>query len=75
MVHGLSALWISGRLAERITEQDPQRLTGAVSDLFVDAILPPPERTTGQAADLGAQLITGEWGGPLLRQRWPWLRR
>jgi AcrR family transcriptional regulator len=52
MVHGLSALWISGRLAERITEQDPERLAAAVSDLFVDAVLPPPEPTTGQAADL-----------------------
>jgi Tetracyclin repressor-like, C-terminal domain len=45
LVHGLSALWLSGRLAERITEQDPQRLAAAVSDLFVDAVLPPPERT------------------------------
>jgi AcrR family transcriptional regulator len=41
LVHGLSALWISGRLAERITEQDPQRLAAAVSDLFVRAVLPP----------------------------------
>ena len=40
MVHGLSALWISGRLAERITEQDPRRLAAAVSDLFVKAVLP-----------------------------------
>ena len=40
MVHGLSALWISGRLSERITEQDPQRLAAAVSDLFVEAVLP-----------------------------------
>lgn len=48
MVHGLSALWLSGRLAERITEQDPQRLAAAVSDLFVDAVLPPPERAMGQ---------------------------
>jgi AcrR family transcriptional regulator len=40
MVHGLSALWISGRLAERITEQDPQRLAAEVSDLFVEAVLP-----------------------------------
>jgi hypothetical protein len=52
MVHGLSALWISGRLAERITEQDPQRLAASVSDLFVDAVLPLPERTAGQAANL-----------------------
>lgn len=41
LVHGLSALWISGRLPERI-EQDPQRLAAAVSDLFTEAILPPP---------------------------------
>lgn len=40
IVHGLSALWISGRLAERITEQDPRRLAAAVSDLFVEAVLP-----------------------------------
>jgi hypothetical protein len=40
MVHGLSALWISGRLSERITEQDPARLAGEVSDLFVEAVLP-----------------------------------
>jgi hypothetical protein len=40
MAHGLSALWISGRLSERITEQDPQRLPTAVSDLFVEAVLP-----------------------------------
>ena len=47
LVHGLSALWISGRLSERITEQDPERLAAAVSDLFVEAVLPeqatPPE--------------------------------
>ena len=46
LVHGLSALWISGRLPERIAEQDPQRLAAAVSDLFTDAVLsaehPPP---------------------------------
>ena len=41
LVHGLSALWISGRLSERITEQDPQRLAGALSDLFVSTVLPP----------------------------------
>ncbi len=40
MVHGLSALWLSGRLAERITEQDPHRLAAAVSSLFVESILP-----------------------------------
>ena len=41
----MSALWLSGRLAERITEQDPQQLAAAVSDLSVDAVLPPPEHT------------------------------
>ncbi len=40
LVHGLSALWISGRLSERIAEQDPRRLAAAVSDLFVEAVLP-----------------------------------
>jgi AcrR family transcriptional regulator len=40
LVHGLSALWISGRLSERIVEQDPQRLAAAVSELFVAAVLP-----------------------------------
>ncbi|HEY6275094.1 MAG TPA: TetR/AcrR family transcriptional regulator [Streptosporangiaceae bacterium] len=44
LVHGLSALWISGRLSERIAEQDPRRLAAAVSDLFVEAVLPPPGR-------------------------------
>jgi hypothetical protein len=41
LVHGLSALWISGRLAERIVEQDPQRMAAAVSELFVAAVLSP----------------------------------
>lgn len=47
LVHGLSALWLSGRLSERIAEQDPQRLAAAVSALFVDTVLPP--RTARQA--------------------------
>ena len=42
LVHGLSALWISGRLAERIAEQDPGRRAAAVSDLFIEAVLPQP---------------------------------
>jgi AcrR family transcriptional regulator len=42
LVHGLSALWISGRLAGRIGEQDPERLAADVTSLFVQAILPPP---------------------------------
>lgn len=41
LVHGLSALWISGRLSERIVEQDPLRMAAAVSELFVSAVLPP----------------------------------
>jgi len=39
MVHGLAALWISGRLGERIQETDPDRLAARVSRLFVDDIL------------------------------------
>lgn len=54
LVHGLSALWLSGRLSERIAEQDPQRLAGAVSDLFVEAVLPPPQPPAGEVADTTA---------------------
>lgn len=39
MVHGLAALWISGRLGERIQETDPHRLADRVSRLYVDAVL------------------------------------
>lgn len=39
MVHGLAALWISGRLGERIHESDPRRLAEKVSRLFVDAVM------------------------------------
>lgn len=39
MVHGLAALWISGRLGERIREQDPNRLAERVSRLYVDSVL------------------------------------
>jgi AcrR family transcriptional regulator len=39
LVHGLSALWISGRLGERIAESDPDRLAARVSKLFVDRVL------------------------------------
>ena len=39
MVHGLAALWISGRLGERIREKDPNRLAAKVSRLYVDAVL------------------------------------
>jgi hypothetical protein len=57
LVHGLSALWLSGRLADRITEQDPQRLAAAVSDLFVRAVLPPAAAgTSPKAGDGGGQV-------------------
>src|ERR1700704_2070380 len=39
MVHGLAALWISGRLNERIREKDPNRLAERVSRLYVDSVL------------------------------------
>jgi AcrR family transcriptional regulator len=39
IVHGLAALWISGRLGERIQETDPNRLAERVSRLYVDAVL------------------------------------
>jgi AcrR family transcriptional regulator len=41
LVHGLAALWLSGRLAERIKESDPERLAQDVSQLFVDSVLTP----------------------------------
>jgi AcrR family transcriptional regulator len=43
LVHGLSALWISGRLSERLGGQEPERLAAAVTDLFIETVLPPPE--------------------------------
>jgi len=39
MVHGLAALWISGRLGGRISEEDPNRLADRVSRLYVDSVL------------------------------------
>jgi AcrR family transcriptional regulator len=39
IVHGLAALWLSGRLRERISETDPDRLGRKVAKLFVDAVL------------------------------------
>ena len=36
---GLAALWISGRLGERIREKDPNRLADRVSRLYVDSVL------------------------------------
>lgn len=60
IVHGLAALWISGRLAERIAEQDPERLAADVTGLFTEAVLPPPG---AQAAEPGVQ--AAEPGGPV----------
>src|SRR5215471_12421092 len=41
LMHGLAALWLSGRLPERTGERDPRPLSAAVSGLFVEAVLPP----------------------------------
>jgi AcrR family transcriptional regulator len=41
LVHGLSALWLSGRLSERIHESDVERLAARVSHLFVETVLTP----------------------------------
>lgn len=40
LVHGLATLWISGRVAPRIVERDPDRLAASVTSLFVERILP-----------------------------------
>ena len=45
LVHGLSALWLSGRLAERINGSDPERLARDVSQLFVDSVLMPAQQS------------------------------
>lgn len=39
LVHGLSALWLSGRLAQRTVETDIDRLAAAVTQLFVESVL------------------------------------
>jgi AcrR family transcriptional regulator len=39
IVHGLAALWLSGRLRERVGERDAERLGHKVAKLFVDAVL------------------------------------
>ncbi len=41
LVHGLSALWLSGRLSERIVESDVDRLAARISRLFVECVLTP----------------------------------
>ena len=67
LVHGLAALWISGRLTERIAERDPRRLAAAVSNLFTEAVLPP----AGQAADTGPARIAGRPDGSLCPPGYP----
>jgi AcrR family transcriptional regulator len=54
LVHGLAALWISGRLTGRIAEHDPRRLAAAVSNLFTEAVLPPSRRAAGTGSVRGA---------------------
>lgn len=44
LVHGLSALWLSGRLSERIRESDVERLAARVSHLFVETVLTAPSK-------------------------------
>jgi AcrR family transcriptional regulator len=39
IVHGLAALWLSGRLRERVAETQSDRLGHKVAKLFVDAVL------------------------------------
>lgn len=39
LAHGLSALWISGRLGERIGATDPNDVAAKVTRLFVDSVL------------------------------------
>jgi AcrR family transcriptional regulator len=46
LVHGLSALWLSGRLSERIVETDVDRLAARISQLFVDSVLTPSPPAT-----------------------------
>ncbi len=41
LAHGLSALWISGRITDRTGQQDPQLMAAAVTSLFTQAVLPP----------------------------------
>ena len=45
LVHGLSALWLSGRLSERIAEADVERLARQISQLFVDSVLTPDQQS------------------------------
>lgn len=40
IVHGLASLWISGQLQGRIPDSDIEELARALSQLFVDTVLP-----------------------------------
>jgi len=51
MVHGLAALWIDGRLEDRVSERDPKALALALSHLLVGAVMPDP----GPASQPGAR--------------------
>jgi AcrR family transcriptional regulator len=39
LVHGLAALWIGGRMQERVGPFDPHRLADAVTSLFVTSVM------------------------------------
>jgi AcrR family transcriptional regulator len=57
LVHGLAALLISGRLSDRIREQDPHRLAAAVSALFVECVLDPPEPARDPGGPVGSPRV------------------
>jgi AcrR family transcriptional regulator len=42
LVHGFAALWLSGRLPERISETDPHRLAASIATLYVQSVLSIP---------------------------------
>jgi AcrR family transcriptional regulator len=44
LVHGLAALLISGRIPDRAGQHDPQPIAVAVTNLFTQALMPPPPR-------------------------------
>jgi AcrR family transcriptional regulator len=57
LAHGLAALWTSGRLAERTGEHDPQAIATAVTNLFTQAIMPPPPPAPGHAVSPPSQPV------------------
>lgn len=44
LVHGLAALLISGRIPGRAGQHDTQQIAAAVTNLFTQALMPPPPR-------------------------------